>query len=78
MRVAEKREGPYRYFTCCDDEEELTFAEMINHAKEKHDTVITAGYKMRRALVYHIHRHPRHVMSFEWKADGFSFYEFNG
>lgn len=69
---------PYRVFRCeCDEEKEMSFNELVAHAKEKHGTDIK-GVKMSRDLMLHINRQPRHSSTYRWDAPGFKFYEYIG
>lgn len=69
---------PYRFFRCeCDEDKEMSFNELVAHAKEKHGADIK-GLKMSRDLMLHINRQPRHSSTYRWEAPGFKFYEYIG
>ena len=69
---------PYHHYVCeCDPDKELTLLEMIAHAKEKHGADIN-GVRMKRNLMLHISRSPRHSSTYKWEGPGFNFFEYYG
>lgn len=71
---------PYRYFKCeCDTEKELSFEELVAHAKKEHKIDIR-GVVMQRYLMMHVHvnKQPRHSCTFKWEAPNITFYEYVG
>ena len=66
---------PYRVFRCeCDSEKDLSYDELIQHAKDNH-SIDVKRMKMTRELIMHVNRIPRHSCTYRWRCHGFKFYE---
>ena len=72
---------PYHYYVCsCDPDTEYHKPEdgFFKHLKEKH-SIEANGAKVKKELILHINRRPRHAASYKLTFDnGHQIYEYYG